>query len=150
MESGYKVHEVMNRDVLTLDWEASIVEVAKKMRDKRVGSVVLLKNKNPTQIITEQDVARKVVAEGKNPEETKAKDVAGESLVSIEGNRDLHEAMVLMSNEDIKHLPVIDNGKLEGIITAKDIVRMEPHLIEIMSFKSSLSNDELKKLFKKF
>ena len=59
------------------------------------------------------------------------------------------DAMVLMGNSEIKHLPVIDEGELVGIITGKDIMRIEPHLIEMLSFKASLDKEEAKKLFKK-
>ena len=108
-----------------------------------------MKEDSPIGIITEQDIARKVVASGKDPKETTVIDIAEKELISIESNRDLMEAMNLMSSCEIKHLPAVDEGKLMGIITAKEVIRLEPHLIEIMEFKSNLNREEAKKLFSK-
>lgn len=149
MKSGYKIHEVMSRKVFTADCNSSICEVSKIMKENRIGSVVLTRNNKPASIITEQDVVRKVVSEGKDPEKTAAGDIAEKELISIESMRDICDAMTLMGNNEIKHLPVIDKNKLEGIITAKDVIKLEPHLIEMMSFKSSMNKEEIKKLFKR-
>ncbi len=149
MESGYKVYDVMCRKVHTANCDSNICEVAGLMKENSVGSIVVLKEDSPVGIITEQDIARKVVASGKNPKETVVSEVAEKELISIESNRDLMEAMTLMGNSEIKHLPVIDEGKLLGIITAKDVIRLEPHLIEMMEFKSNLNREEAKKLFSK-
>ena len=149
METGYKVYEVMNRDVQTAECETTICDIANQMKTAKVGSIIILKENSPVGIITEQDVVRKVVAEKNNPKETIVEDIADENLISIESTRDLYDAMVLMGNSEIKHLPVIDEGELVGIITGKDIMRIEPHLIEMLSFKASLDKEEAKKLFKK-
>ncbi|MBT3865497.1 CBS domain-containing protein [Candidatus Woesearchaeota archaeon] len=149
MNTGYKIYEVMERKVHTADSESTVSEVAKIMSENKVGSVIITTDDAPTKILTEQDIARKVVAEGKDPKTEKVGDVAGEELISVESTRDIYEAILLMGNSDIKHLPVIDEGKLLGIITSKDIIRLEPHLVEMLSFKSSLNKEEAKKLFKK-
>lgn len=149
MNTGYKIYEVMERKVHTADSEVTVSEVAKIMSENKVGSVIITTNDAPTRILTEQDIARRVVAIGKDPKIEKVGDIAREELISVESTRDIYEAILLMGNSDIKHLPVIDEGKLLGIITSKDIIRLEPHLIEMLSFKSSLNKEEAKKLFKK-
>lgn len=149
MNTGYKIYEVMRRNVHTADSEVTVSEVAKIMSENKVGSVVITTSDAPHKILTEQDIARKVVAEGKDPKTEKVSNVADKDLISIESNRDIYEAILLMGNSDIKHLPVIDDGKLQGIITSKDIIRLEPHLVEMLSFKSSLNREEAKKLFRK-
>ncbi len=149
MHTGYQVYTVMKREVETADCSDTVSKVARIMKDNQVGSVIILEKNTPVGILTEQDIARKVVAEGKDPKTEKVGDVMCEELVSVESNRDIHEAISLMGNSDIKHLPVIDDGKLEGIITSKDIIRLEPHLIEMLSFKSTLNKEEAKKLFSK-
>mgnify|MGYP005665070683 CR=1 FL=1 len=149
MDTGYKVYDVMERKVHTADSRLTVSEVAKMMSDNKVGSVVITESKAPVKILTEQDIARKGVAKGKDPKTETVGSIAGEELISVESTRDIYEAIELMSSSDIKHLPVIDNGKLEGIITSKDIIRLEPHLVEMLSFKSSLNRDEAKKLFNK-
>ena len=64
METGYKVYEIMNRDVQTAKCDTSICDVANQMKTAKVGSIIILKEDSPVGIITEQDVVRKVVAEG--------------------------------------------------------------------------------------
>jgi len=149
MESGYKINEVMQRTVCTTDHTTPVATVAQQMNEKRIGSVILLHNGQPYKIITEQDIVRKIVSQGKDPTTTQSGDVAEQSLISIGSNRDLYDATTLMGTHEIKHLPVIDNGELQGIITAKDIIRLEPHLIEMLTFKSSMDKEEAKKLFDK-
>ncbi|MDP3917098.1 MAG: CBS domain-containing protein [Nanoarchaeota archaeon] len=122
--------------------------MSKIMKKNRVGSVVLMKGEIPAGIITEQDVVRKVVSEEKNPKKTLAGSLAEKELISIESLRDLSDAVTLMGCSEIKHLPVIDGGKLQGIITAKDVIKLEPHLMEMISFKSSIGERRSKKLFK--
>ncbi|MAG47593.1 hypothetical protein CL617_03230 [archaeon] len=149
MESNYKIHEVMTHNVTSIDLNSTILEISKNMAEKAIGSVLIIQNEKPVGIITEQDVVRKVVASGKDAKTIRAKDIMSKNLISINSQEDLYQAVVAMSNSSIKHLPVIDNNKLVGIITSKDIVRLEPHLIEMLTFKSSLSNEEAKKLFDK-
>ena len=140
----------MNRNVVVTDCDASIYDVAKLMNEKLVGSVVVKKEGKAVGIVTEQDIARKIVAVGKDPKETIVKDVTEGQLLSVNSVNDIYDATVIMKNSEIKHLPVIDGDELVGIITAKDIIRIEPYLIEKLTFKSSLSIDEAKKLFDKF
>lgn len=148
METGYKVHDVMSKEVVTSSYDSTISDVAKIMAQKRVGSVVVMQDERPVGIITEQDIARKIVAEGKDASSTKANKVMEKELIFTISSRDLYDAVVLMGKTEIKHLPVIDNGQLVGIITAKDIIRIKPYLIEMLSFKSSMSKEEAQKLFK--
>ena len=148
METGYKVHDVMSKDVVTANHEVSISDVAKIMAEKKVGSVVIVEDERPVGIITEQDIARKVVAKNRRARETKVNEIMEKDLIFTLSSRDLYDAVLLMGKTEIKHLPVIDNGKLLGIVTSKDIIRIKPYLIEMLTFKSSMSEDEAKKLFK--
>lgn len=149
MNTGCKIYEVMQRKVHTADSKSTVSEVARVMSENKVGSVVITTAGAPIRILTEQDIARRVVAIGKDPKTEKVGNIAEKELISIESTRDIYDAILLMGNSDIKHLPVIDDGKLQGIITSKDIIRLEPHLVEMLSFKSSLNKDEAKRLFNK-
>ena len=148
MKTGCYVHDVMTREVVVSDSSISVYEAAKLMAKHEVGSIVVTDGDNPIGIVTEQDVARNVVAKGKDPKSTLVKDVIGKRLMSIKSNKDIYDAAVLMKVSEIKHLPVIDEGVLMGILTAKDIIRTEPYLIEMLQFKSSMSKQEVKDLFK--
>jgi signal-transduction protein with cAMP-binding, CBS, and nucleotidyltransferase domain len=149
METDYKVHQIMRENVVTVGEDALIKDISHTMKEKGVGSVIIVDGKKPLGIVTEQDLVRKVIAQGMDPQMTKVNQVMERRMVSVESSRDLADAVALMGNSEVKHLPVIDHGKLVGIITAKDIIRIEPYFIEMLQFKSSLSKDEAKRLFKK-
>lgn len=140
MESGYKIGEIMVRDVKTTFQGDIVTLAARKMADEKIGCLVITDEEKVVGILTEQDIARKVVAEGREAPATLVREVMSKSIVHISPNEDLHRAVELMGQNNIKHLPVISNGKLEGILTFKDIIAIEPALIESMSFKSSVRN----------
>lgn len=137
METGYKIGDVMIRDVHTTFQGDIITLAAKKMAENEVGCLIIEDKDKVVGILTEQDIARKVVAEGRQAEATLVKEIMSRKVVHIEPREDLHRAVELMGQNSIKHLPVISKGKLQGIITFKDIIALEPALIEKLSFKNS-------------
>lgn len=141
METGYKIGEIMTRDVKTTFQGDIITLAAKKMADEEIGCLVILDKDKVVGILTEQDIARKVVAQGREGAATLVKEIMSREVVHIEPPEDLHKAVELMGQNGIKHLPVISNGKLQGIITFKDIIALEPALIEAMSFKNNSRQD---------
>ena len=81
-------------------------------------------------ILTERDVLKRVVDEGRKPEETLVKDVMSKPLITISSEASLENAIELMFKHKIKKLPVVENGKLVGLVTFTDLVRAEPTLIQ--------------------
>lgn len=136
METGYKIGDVMNQTVHTIDVQATTQEAAKKMAEAKVGSLVVLHESNPVSIITEQDIARKVVGAGLNPQETTVNHIMADLLHMIEPELDVYHASVKMNQEKIKHLPVVQNGSLVGMISFKDIIQVQPSFIEMIHFNT--------------
>tara|TARA_Y100000310_G_scaffold345406_1_gene464616 strand:+ start:10784 stop:11236 length:453 start_codon:yes stop_codon:yes gene_type:complete len=148
MKTGYTVGQVMSKNVLICRRDSIVLDCAKLMAEKEVGSVVIVEGKKAVGILTEQDLARKVLAKSLNPETTKMEDVMSTELYTIETDKDIHGAMTFMSNQRVKHLPVVENGELQGIISFKDIIRIQPDLVDMMEFKSSLSGEEKQAIFR--
>lgn len=143
METGYKIGEIMVRDVHTTFQGDIITLAARKMAEEKVGCLVIMDEEKAVGILTEQDIARKVVAEGREGAATLVKEIMSKELIHITPEEDLHRAVELMGQNGIKHLPVISKGKLQGILTFKDIIALEPALIEAMDFKNrSRENSE--------
>ena len=142
METGYSVSEVMVRDVITISPEASLLECAKKMADKKIGCLVVTASTEVIGIITEQDLARKVLAREINAKTTKVKEIMSSNIKTISPENDLYSAVQVMGNNEIKHLPVVIGRKLAGIITAKDIIQIQPGLIELLRFNTSTNRSE--------
>ncbi len=137
MKTGYKVADVMSVKVLTARSITKLDVCARLMARAKIGSLVLLDGKKLAGIITEQDLARKVLAKGVNAKTTPVSKVMSKKVLSVSPTDDIYTAMVEMGNHNIKHLPVLQDGELVGIVSFKDIIKVEPALIEVISFKSS-------------
>ena len=132
MKEDIRVGNVMTKGVITLNADDSIFKAAKALRDNNVGSVVVLENKKAVGIVTERDIAFKVVAESANPEKTLLKSVMGKPLKVISAGTGIQEAALALKTHKIKRLPVIDKDeKLVGIITEDDMLRVYPGFVDI-------------------
>ncbi len=119
-----KVKDYMTKPVKTIKGTATMAEAAKLMRKNRIGCLVVVDRDKPVGIITERDIAYKVVAEEKSLD-TKVKDAMTKDLKTIDGEKTLREAAKLMASHLVRRLPVVEKGKLVGIITIDDIMRAE-------------------------
>jgi signal-transduction protein with cAMP-binding, CBS, and nucleotidyltransferase domain len=137
MNTGHRVGDVMSKVVAQISISSTIVECAKEMAQKRIGSLVVMQENKPIGIITEQDLGRKVMAQGVNPNVTSVERVMSQGLHTIGSEKDIYDAMVMMGQQKIKHLPVVEEERLVGIISFKDILRIQPTLIELLNFKHS-------------
>lgn len=144
MKTGYNVIDAMTRMVVTVSLDTSIQECSILMAQEKIGSVVVKEGESVRGIITETDIVRKVVAHNLHVVSTTAKKVMTPRIVSIEPEKDIYDALVVMRDADIKHLPVIDKGKLSGILTMKDILKIEPQLFDLVVEKYRLREEENK------
>lgn len=127
-----KVSEVMHKGAITATADEPLPPVAQRMGEKRVGCVVVLQNGKVAGILTERDILRKVVALNKTPARFKVKDVMTAPVTTVGSETDLDEATVLMSERRIRRLPVVDRGKLVGVLAASDIVCFLPQMDKIL------------------
>jgi len=109
--------------VLTIRMTASVLLAAKKMRRYFVGSLVVVDDDGQTQgIVTERDVVARMVAEGLEAEQVCVADIMTRDVVSVTTNASIIEVQGLMAKHKIRHLPVIEDGLLLGMISSRDIV----------------------------
>jgi len=130
--TSLKIEDVMVKEVVTIDEHSSVKEAAEIMNKFEIGCLITVKNGKAMGIITERDLLKRVVAESKDPVETKVKDIMTSPLVVTEPNRDLGEAVKLMFQMKIKKLPVVDGKRLVGLVTLTDIARFQPEMIAIL------------------
>jgi CBS domain-containing protein len=121
------VKDVMSRKVRTVSPDATIVEAAKAMAKWKIGSLVITDGPNPVGIITEGDVSKKA-AGGKDLSKILVS-VQKKKLLTVESGEPVEVAAKTMASAGVKKLPVIDDGKLVGIITQTDIVNSSFDLI---------------------
>lgn len=119
-----KVRDYMSKPVITIDGSATMAEAAKAMREHRIGCLVVIDGDEPEGIVTERDIAYRVVAGEKNLN-TKVKEAMTEDIKTVDGKTSLRDAAKLMASHLIRRLPVMEKGKLVGIITIEDIMRAE-------------------------
>ncbi len=126
------IRDFMNPDVVTVTAGTLAVDCVKVMEAEHVSSLVVVDEGQPIGIITEKDLARKIVGKGLDPNNVTAHDIMTHELVTVRPDVSLANAMHLMGERGIKHLPVMDGNKLIGIITAMDMIRVEHSLIDMI------------------
>jgi predicted transcriptional regulator len=135
------VREAMSSPVISVTEDENLKKAAKLMRDYKVGAIIILTDdEQPVGIVTERDIVNKVVAEGIAPSDISAKQVMSSPLRVVESETSLLKAMSLMDKHHIRRLGVHYKGKLAGIVTERDILRIMPTLVEIMREKNRVSN----------
>jgi CBS domain-containing protein len=125
------VKEAMKTNLAIIKPNQTVLEAAKLMKKRKIGNVIVAEDKQPTGILTESDILKKVVAEGKNPNDVKVKDVMSTPIIIVDPYITLEEALKTMGKCNVRRLPVIENNKLIGIITQRDISIISPILHEI-------------------
>ena len=131
MKARVPVVEIMSTSPVTISADATVAEAASIMRDKEIGSLVVLEDSRPTGIVTERDVVTKVAAANKSAKDTDVREIMTSPLVAVHPHQEVAEAAKVMAARKIRRLPVIKEGKLVGMITENDIIRVWPQLIEV-------------------
>jgi signal-transduction protein with cAMP-binding, CBS, and nucleotidyltransferase domain len=143
MKTGYKVCDAMTEKPVTVSPDLSLQECAKIMSDRHVGAV-LVHNKELDGIITEQDIVRKSVINNDKPSVRKASDIMETVMHTIGPEKDIYDALVHMKEKNIRHLPVVSNREMVGLLTLKDILKIEPQLFDLLVEKFELREEERK------
>jgi len=127
-----KVEDVMVKEVITIDENSTVKDAAEVMNKFEIGCLIAVKKGKAMGIITERDLLKRVVAEAKDANKTKVKDVMSSPLVVVEPTMDLEEAVRLMFQMKIKKLPVVEEKRLVGLVSLTDIARFQPQMIKIL------------------
>ena len=143
METGVSVGDAMTHEPIMVEKTDSLKKCAAKMEDHHVGAMII-NDSGTFFIVTEQDIVRRAVAHGLNGDNP-VFDIMTEMTYTIGPHQDIFDALMLMREKNIRHLPVIDDtGAMAGLLTAKDILKIQPHLFEIMAEKIELKEEERK------
>lgn len=128
-----EVKDVMVKNVITLESEATIRDAAKLMNKHEIGCLVLMKKKKPVGIVTERDMLKRILLKSKDPQKTKVGKIMSKPLVVCEPQTDIRDAVRLMVEGKIKRLPVVEDSHLLGLVTFTDIVRSSAYFERIIS-----------------
>lgn len=130
VESGLRVLDAMTVRPVTAQPSTSIRDVAAIMEKYNIGSVLIKAGTDLLGIVTERDYVRRAILEGHDINKTPVHMIMTKDMVTVSPGMDVFDALLLMKDANVRHLPVIDDGKLVGFLTVKDILKLQPHLFE--------------------
>ena len=111
------------RNAISVLPDTTVLDALKVMADNNIGSVMVMKDGKYMGIVTERDYSRKVILKGKNSTDTKVSEIMSADLPHIKPDDTIEHCMELMTNSNIRYLPVFKNDHLEGIISVTDVVK---------------------------
>ncbi|MDH5448610.1 MAG: CBS domain-containing protein [Candidatus Bathyarchaeota archaeon] len=117
------VRSVMAKPVITIKKNSSVREAAEIMSKKGVGSIVVNSEGKPVGIVTERDIVERVVARGLDASKVQMKEIMSKSLITTKGEMPIIEAIRMMQKKKIRRLLIMENKKLVGIVTQRDLLR---------------------------
>jgi CBS domain-containing protein len=122
MAENKTIRELMTSNPRTVDPSTPVVEAARAMKDEDVGSIPIVDRDTLVGILTDRDIALRVVAEGRDPQSSTVGDIASRELVTVDPQQSLDEALRLMAQHQVRRLPVCEeDGRLVGIVAQADV-----------------------------
>ncbi|KPV64372.1 MAG: Inosine-5'-monophosphate dehydrogenase [Candidatus Bathyarchaeota archaeon BA2] len=126
------VEDVMVEEVVTVETEATVQEAVDLMNKHEIGCLVVVLKGKPVGIITERDLLKRVLAQSRDPEKIKVPEIMSAPLIVGKPEMKIENAVKLMFKSKIKKLPVVQKGRLVGIVTLTDLTRFQPPMIKIL------------------
>ena len=120
---GRKITDSMTENPCAIDSDKPVSYAAKMMRDEDVGFAPIVEGDRLVGTLTDRDIAVRVVAEGRDPDETLVKDVATSNLITVDPEDDFDEAMRQMARHQVRRLAVVRDGRLVGVVAQADVAR---------------------------
>ncbi|SDU90254.1 CBS domain-containing protein [Pseudomonas mucidolens] len=118
-----KVKDQKNQDVHTIEWDHTVFEALVVMSAKNVGALPVIKQGAVVGIISERDYARKLVLKGLSSTSTCVSDVMSSPVISVDTHKTVDQCMNIMTDSHLRHLPVVENGQLLGLLSIGDLVK---------------------------
>ena len=115
------IREIMTADPRTVESGATVAEAAREMRDGDVGSVVVVENGTVAGIVTDRDIAVRVVAQGLDPDATRVSEVATMRPVTLTVDQSVDDAIRLVREQDVRRIIVLQDDRAAGIVSLGDL-----------------------------
>ena len=110
-------------NIFSVKADATVFEALQVMANNGVGALLVMENERLTGIMSERDYARKVILLGKSSREARVREIMSDRVLYVHPHRTAEECMAIMINKRVRHLPVIDNDSLVGVISIGDVVK---------------------------
>jgi len=114
-----------NRQIWTISKNQSVMQALILMSKKNIGAIIIVDNNDfPIGIFSERDYARKIILKGKSSKDTLLDEVMTKKLITVTGDYKIDQCMEIMNEKRIRHLPVLENKKIVGIISIRDVLKI--------------------------
>lgn len=130
-------------EVFDINPDNSVFEAIEKMADKNIGALVVVEDGKLVGIITERDYRNKVILKGRTSKTTKVSEIMSSNPVTVEPSDSVETCMALMTNRKFRHLPVLEEGRLCGVISIGDLVKavISKQEVEIHNLRDYISGE---------
>ena len=143
-----QIRKIMVHDVITTKRDSTVEEAVRLMSEHEIGCLIVTDNDNPVGIVTERDLLNRILAKSQDLKRIRVEEVMSAPLISVEPNVQVGDVSRVMFQKNIKKMPIVKNGKLLGLVTMTDILRIQPQLIKMYKiFSSGLAPRRIKKVF---
>jgi len=143
-----EIKDIMVDKVITVEAAATVRDAAKLMNKHDIGCLVVVEEGRPIGIVTERDMLKRVLAESKELKKTNVQEIMSKPLTVGKPDMEIESAAKIMFTKKIKKLPIVEEGKLLGLVTLTDLLRIQPQLIKMYKvFSINLAPKRMKKVF---
>jgi CBS domain-containing protein len=142
MTTRVLVRDIMNSPVISASPYDTIKDIAARMKEERIGSIIIMEKEETVGIVTDWDIVSNAVVKDVKPSLLKASEIM-QKLHTIEGEEGVTEAARMLRQHNIKRLGVVYKNKLVGIISASDVIAVTPDLVDVISEKAALVRGEI-------
>jgi len=125
MTNELPISEILNQKgnfIWSVAPETIVLDAIKLMAEKNVGALLVLKGENLVGILSERDYTRNVVLKGRSSKDTSVRDIISGKVISVSSDHTVQDCLRLMTENRIRHLPVVEGGKVLGVISIGDLV----------------------------
>ena len=134
MKQAKNILDQKGREIWSVDPGSTVLDAIRKMAEKRVGALLVMDGDNLTGVFSERDYARKVALEGKSSRNTPVSEIMTPEVVVATPQNSVEDCMALMTEKRIRHLPVVEEGSVVGVLSIGDLVKAiieeQQHTIE--------------------
>jgi len=135
----------MVKDIVTVKTDVTVKRTVEVMNEHEIGCLVVVNGEKPVGIVTERDMLKGIIHKLKEPEKTSVIDMTSKPLIAAASKMNAEDTAKLMFEQKIKKLPIVENGRLVGLVTLTDLIRSQ----DVFSFLNGLSTKDAPKRMKK-
>ena len=132
------VKEIMSKPAVTIDHNKTAKAAGQLMRKKRMGFLVVTKRGKAIGILSDADMINKIIVKGASAQKTKVKELMSSPLITVSPNADVMDAVKKIKKSNIHRMPVVEKGKVVGVLSLSDIARSSPEMYYLLEYRKEM------------